>query len=159
MALKKEQKIFIRNNIRVLGTIDEVNRFYSQNDMVSEYAKSVAPGLLLQSKRSKKPIKNGSDTWAKSEKTNYFSSNTSHSAISTNKNSSKWNCIDCGEIIPEARLEISPQTNRCVKCQQALEGKNPNTYKRKIDEGLAGSREDHKRLKAREWGAMINRNK
>ncbi|MGB0614082.1 MAG: TraR/DksA C4-type zinc finger protein, partial [Miltoncostaeaceae bacterium] len=31
-------------------------------------------------------------------------------------------CIDCGEPIPEARLEIVPDAERCVACQQAASG-------------------------------------
>lgn len=31
-------------------------------------------------------------------------------------------CIDCGEKIPEARLEIVPDAERCVACQQAASG-------------------------------------
>ncbi len=30
-------------------------------------------------------------------------------------------CIDCGEVIPRARLEANPGAARCVPCQQRLE--------------------------------------
>ena len=30
-------------------------------------------------------------------------------------------CIDCGEPIPEARLEVEPQAVRCIPCQQQYE--------------------------------------
>jgi DnaK suppressor protein len=31
-------------------------------------------------------------------------------------------CIDCGQAIPEARLEIVPDAERCVACQEAASG-------------------------------------
>lgn len=30
-------------------------------------------------------------------------------------------CMDCGEVIPRARLEASPSAVRCVPCQQKFE--------------------------------------
>lgn len=33
------------------------------------------------------------------------------------------NCVDCGEIIPEARLQAMPRTLRCVKCAADVEGR------------------------------------
>lgn len=30
-------------------------------------------------------------------------------------------CIDCGEIIPLARIKAQPQCVRCIDCQQELE--------------------------------------
>ena len=38
-----------------------------------------------------------------------------------------------------------------------LKAKGPTTYT--VDEGIAGSREDNKKMKARQWGEMINRGK
>jgi len=32
-------------------------------------------------------------------------------------------CIDCGEVIPEARRKAIPGCERCVKCQEIYEGK------------------------------------
>ncbi len=31
------------------------------------------------------------------------------------------NCIDCGEVIPEARRRAYPAAVRCVTCQQEVE--------------------------------------
>ena len=31
-------------------------------------------------------------------------------------------CIDCGEIIPEARRKAVPGCERCVNCQEIYEG-------------------------------------
>ena len=33
------------------------------------------------------------------------------------------NCVDCGEIIPPARLLAMPRTLRCVKCAADVEGR------------------------------------
>ena len=32
-------------------------------------------------------------------------------------------CVDCGETIPDARLEIVPDAERCTPCQQAATGR------------------------------------
>lgn len=31
------------------------------------------------------------------------------------------NCIECGEVIPPARLEAMPHTKRCVRCAADVE--------------------------------------
>lgn len=33
------------------------------------------------------------------------------------------NCLDCGEIIPEARLRAMPRTLRCTKCAADVEAR------------------------------------
>ncbi len=38
-----------------------------------------------------------------------------------------------------------------------LKAKGPTSYT--VDEGIAGSREDNKKMKARQWGEMVNRGK
>jgi hypothetical protein len=173
MALEEDQKKHIRNKIRELGTMNKINKFYSQNDLVSEYAKKIASSLLFQDKtieprpvkgqlhgrRIRKPITKGKNSQPKPKRSNSHSKDAFRLPSTAIANQSDHNCIECGEPIPEARLKITPQPCRCVECQQTLERKNPDNCKRKIDEGLAGSREDHKRLKARDWGAMVNRNK
>lgn len=44
----------------------------------------------------------------------------SHAARSA---SAGINCVDCGEIIPEARLRLMPRTLRCVMCAAEVEGR------------------------------------
>ena len=39
-------------------------------------------------------------------------------------NELKCYCVDCGTLIPEARLKIVPGTLRCVKCQEIFERRN-----------------------------------
>ena len=76
------------------------------------------------------------------------------------KNTSlKGYCIECGSKIPEARLIINPNVKCCVNCQSEIEEKSPGSASRKIDEGIGGTREDNKRMRAKNWGDMMNRGK
>ncbi|MEH0667930.1 TraR/DksA C4-type zinc finger protein, partial [Vibrio scophthalmi] len=55
-------------------------------------------------------------------------------------------CIQCGKIIPKARLAVAPDTRHCVPCLSALEHENPNSIKRHVDvDGIGGSRQDARR--------------
>ena len=65
-------------------------------------------------------------------------------------------CIDCMKSIPEQRLAIAPKSIRCVKCQYEFE--KTHDTRPKIDEGLAGSREENKRMRAQVWGEIKKRN-
>ncbi len=65
-------------------------------------------------------------------------------------------CIDCEEIL-KARIRANPNANRCVHCQGLIEIINPSSVKRMVDEGLAGSREDHKKLRANLYSDMRKR--
>ncbi len=67
-------------------------------------------------------------------------------------------CVDCGASIPAARIQANPATERCVRCQQAFEQLDPSLTERKIDEGLAGTREDHKRMRGNLRSDMGKRN-
>ncbi|MGI9302308.1 MAG: TraR/DksA C4-type zinc finger protein [Gammaproteobacteria bacterium] len=66
-------------------------------------------------------------------------------------------CIDCGSPIPLDRLEANPSTRRCILCQALLEARDPSLTQRRMDGGLAGTREDHKKMRARQWGDMQSR--
>lgn len=66
-------------------------------------------------------------------------------------------CIDCGSSIPQKRLDAVPNANRCVRCLESLEAHNPNKVTRRIDEGIGGTRDDNKKMRARNWGDMQNR--
>ena len=68
-------------------------------------------------------------------------------------------CVDCGELIPKARVAAVPDVQRCTKCQSLVERRDPAITKRKIDEGLAGSRDDNKKMRARQWGDMMSRHR
>ena len=68
-------------------------------------------------------------------------------------------CVDCGTKIPEARLQASPNTRRCVGCQNRMENKNPGIVSRRINEGIGGTREDNKRMRAKDWSDLRNRGK
>ena len=66
-------------------------------------------------------------------------------------------CIDCQKKIPEARLAISPNAVRCVSCQSAFE--KTHDTRPKINEGLAGTREENKRMRGQIWGEMRGRSR
>ena len=163
MALEKKVRRFIENKVLELGNIDKVYKVYNDNDLVSEYAKRVAFTLLQKSKsREFRPAKTQlTQTRVRKKQPHHATAiqvKRRLASTSINDATNRY-CIDCGKSIPSARLEISPEARRCVQCQRALEGKNPSVHRRRIDEGLAGSRDDHKKLKAREWGSMVNRNR
>ena len=73
------------------------------------------------------------------------------------KRSEDFLCIDCGGLIPPARVEAIPNVQRCTKCQSLFESRDPSIFKRRVDEGLAGSRDDNKKMRARQWGDMQRR--
>lgn len=66
-------------------------------------------------------------------------------------------CSECGQAIPEARLLKVPDARFCVACQEKYE--RTHDTRPHIDEGLAGSREDHKRMRAKQWGDMARRSR
>lgn len=66
-------------------------------------------------------------------------------------------CIDCQKKIPEARLAISPNAVRCVSCQSAFE--KTHDTRPKINEGLAGTREENKRMRGQIWGEIRGRSR
>ena len=47
----------------------------------------------------------------------------------------------CGAFIPNERLKSVPGTTLCAKCQESEEQGNPNSVRRKVDNGIGGSRE------------------
>ncbi|HEY9276820.1 MAG TPA: hypothetical protein VIO87_01275 [Methylotenera sp.] len=67
-------------------------------------------------------------------------------------NQSKRLCLDCGQSIPEARNDP-----RCVSCKGIWE-KTHDTRTR-INEGIAGTRDANKRMRAGLYGDIIKRSK
>jgi len=64
-------------------------------------------------------------------------------------------CIDCGKRILLARIAINPNAVRCIMCQTAFEQTHDTRIK--VDEDFGGSREEVKKMKAKQWGEMVNR--
>jgi hypothetical protein len=64
-------------------------------------------------------------------------------------------CIDCGAVIPPDRVRAVPSATLCVRCQSAVE--QSHDTRAYIDEGLAGTRDGHKRMRGQLWGDMRNR--
>lgn len=62
-------------------------------------------------------------------------------------------CSVCGNSFPKKRAELGYTT--CLLCgEKEASNKTP-----KLNEGLPGTREDHKRMRAQVWGEIRNRNK
>lgn len=66
-------------------------------------------------------------------------------------------CEDCSRCIPSARLAKVPDARLCVACQTAYEVTHDT--RPKIDEGLAGNREDQKRMRSKQWSEMVQRSR
>lgn len=64
-------------------------------------------------------------------------------------------CVDCGVVIPHARVEATPSVSRCVKCQSTFE--HTHDTRPRINEGLAGTRDENKKMRGQLWGDMRNR--
>ena len=66
-------------------------------------------------------------------------------------------CVDCDVEIPIARLRAIPNVIRCAACQEKLESSHPELIERRVDEGLAGTREDHKKMRGKLYSDMRKR--
>ncbi len=64
-------------------------------------------------------------------------------------------CSACGMEIPPERINVTPGATRCIKCQNDFELHHDT--RPKIDEGLAGTREGHKKMRGQLWAEMRNR--
>jgi len=66
-------------------------------------------------------------------------------------------CIDCSNVIPPQRAAIKGIV-RCVACQSKLEKSNPGSVERRVDEGIAGTREDNRRARRNNFRDLQRRN-
>jgi len=162
-GLGETQKIFIKNKVRQLGSMSEVDKFYHGDCVVDNYAHHIAheiyanrPGnLYKECSRSKPKVNLDVKKKAKSEQENKLRG--------VGKNNNIYCCIDCGNVIPsEHARAIQFIALRCLDCQASIERKarkeeQNSTTRRYINEGLAGTREDHKKMRARDWGDMQKR--
>ena len=64
-------------------------------------------------------------------------------------------CVECGVVIPHARVVAVPTVCRCVKCQSVFE--NTHDTHPHINEGLAGTRDENKKMRGQLWGGMRDR--
>lgn len=64
-------------------------------------------------------------------------------------------CIDCGAVIPPARVKAVPSVARCVKCQSAFE--HTHDTRPHINEGLPGTRDENKKMRGQLRDDMRNR--
>jgi|APSaa5957512535_1039671.scaffolds.fasta_scaffold36281_3 RNA polymerase-binding transcription factor DksA len=65
-------------------------------------------------------------------------------------------CIDCSAVIPIQRASIEGVV-RCVPCQSRWERSNPGIVERRVDEGIAGTREDNQRTRNNNSGDLQRR--
>lgn len=64
-------------------------------------------------------------------------------------------CVECGVVISNARVVAMPTVSRCVKCQSAFE--HSHDTRQHINEGIAGTRDENKKMRGQLWGDMRNR--
>jgi len=80
---------------------------------------------------------------------------TSHNPESIESVTDARLCIECGAVIPQARVIAVPTVSRCVKCQEEFE--RTHDTRQHINEGLAGTRDENKKMRGQLWGDMRNR--
>jgi len=66
-------------------------------------------------------------------------------------------CIDCARGIPQERISAMPHVMRCVAC--AAKHEQTQDLRPKARSGFAGSDDEVRRMKARQWGEVVNRGK
>jgi hypothetical protein len=64
-------------------------------------------------------------------------------------------CVECGVVIPQTRVVAVPTVSRCIKCQSAFE--HSHDTRPHINEGLAGTRDENKKMRGQLRGDMRNR--
>lgn len=64
-------------------------------------------------------------------------------------------CIECGVTIPHERVLALPAVIRCINCQSVFE--STHNMRQRIDDGIAGTREENKRMQNQVWGEVRNR--
>jgi RNA polymerase-binding transcription factor DksA len=62
-------------------------------------------------------------------------------------------CVKCGNRIPRERTMKNPDAIHCVTCLSLLEG----DFRQYIDEGIAGTREEHKSIRGENWSDLRDR--
>lgn len=164
-GLGETQKIFIKNKVQQLGSMSEVDKFYQGDCLVDNYVHHIAHeiyaynprNLHAECSRAKPKVNLDVKKKAKSEQANKLRG--------VGKNNNIYRCIDCGNIIPsEHARAIQFIALRCLDCQSSIERKarkeeQNSITRRYINEGLAGTREDHKKMRAHDWGDMQKRRK
>jgi hypothetical protein len=66
-------------------------------------------------------------------------------------------CLECSGAISAQRAKAVPGVIRCVGCQSKFESGHDG--RARIDEGIAGTRKDNKRMRGQLWGDMRNRSR
>lgn len=66
-------------------------------------------------------------------------------------------CVDCSGVISAQRVKATPGSIRCIGCQSKFE--STHDTRARIDEGIAGTRKENKRMRGQLWGDMRNRSR
>lgn len=90
---------------------------------------------------------------SKSEKRN--SRRPKNKSIKRTPSSNVAICISCRKKISNSRLRVDPKAIRCHSCQSEMESLVGHT--RQINEGIAGTREDNKKMRGQVWSDVRNR--
>lgn len=106
---------------------------------------------ILISEKYTSPTK----SFSKETKTTTPTPSSELSASSGDESVSARLCVECFQSIPSARLKASPYTHHCTKCLSKLEKRLD--YHQYIDEGIAGTREEHKRMRGQDLSDIISR--
>jgi len=122
---------FIRQKVQKLGSIDAVNRLYSRDCAVDNYARQVAQEMFFDINNLNAEYSTATSvikTEPKARKIFKYQSeiNTKKKVnnvdiFSTNSKTSTHYCISCGLPIPSERLQAVPGTKHCVDCQKEKE--------------------------------------
>lgn len=159
-GLDEAQKIFIRNKVQQLGSIIAVNKFYHGDCSIDKYAHYIADEIY--SNRPNNLYTKHKETKVEEVKPK-VKDELDNKQRGVRENIEVYHCIDCGDVIPPKRaLAIKMIALRCEECQSLIarnerkEQQNRGTRKY-IDEGLAGTREGHKRMRGQLRNEMSKR--
>lgn len=176
--LDEAQKIFIRKKVQQLGSINSAQRLYRGNCLVDEYARQVAYEIYPDQNQAhisyRTPII-PSNTRTNNKNRSYRKQNKETKTGSTNKGYSEQS---------EKRSDLPEDKSSRQKTSYQMPAETKNTLDREAylaalerkkerdkqtggipehEEGTLrtewGTREDHKKMRARDWGDMQKRRK
>lgn len=160
--LTQSQKSFIESKIVEFGSMESVYRFYDQNCEVDNYARKIAPKLLaavVYPMTAQMPKSNAFASKSPAKAPRFVERRREIAVKQPVRNPNARRCIDCGCQIPFERLEAAPDATRCLACQRSHEKMSPGSGKKGINEGLAGTREGHKRMRGQIWSDVRRRSR
>jgi len=178
-GLNEEQKIFIRKKVQQLGSISVVKKLYYRNCPVDEYARHIAceiyPDHNNSSINHSTPTIKTSKFQSKNKYESYWeqSKDMKTEAISKNhsKQSSKLSYSSEKQPLEEKNnYDVSSTEKRKLDKEAYLAALERKKERDKQSGGIPeheegtlrsewGTRDDHKKMRARDWGDMQKRRK